>query len=171
MKQDLLKGCCHEGVFLYRLCESDAFVGRAGSDLDTRCVFAQGELEAVAVVGLEAGVKKGFLSTWWPSLLYWGVGSDPRMLEEEPRDQAWALSALGCFPFSLHGTRRRGRGWSRGCRGEERAGATRDRGGRLWSRLPDARRSRYVSPPGSPLRAGRVQAVQTRNGEGKGLQL
>lgn len=116
MKQDLLKGCCHEGVFLYRLCESDAFVGRAGSDLDTRCVFAQGELEAVAVVGLEAGVKKGFLSTWWPSLLYWGVGSDPRMLEEEPRDQAWALSALGCFPFSLHGTRRRGRGWSRGAR-------------------------------------------------------
>lgn len=57
MKQDLLKGCCHEGAFLYRPCESEAFVGIAGSDLDRRCAFAQGELEAVAVVGLEVGVK------------------------------------------------------------------------------------------------------------------
>ena len=47
-----MKGYCHEGAFLYRPCESGAFVGRAGSDLDTHCTFAQGELEAVAVVGL-----------------------------------------------------------------------------------------------------------------------
>lgn len=46
-----MEGYCHEGAFLYRPCESDTFVGRAGSGLDTHCTFAQGELEAVAVVG------------------------------------------------------------------------------------------------------------------------
>lgn len=58
-------------MVLYRLCESDAFNERKLAVTWTHVVcLLRSELEAVAVVGLEAGVKQGFLSAQWPSLLY-----------------------------------------------------------------------------------------------------
>ena len=51
----VLKGYSYVGASLCRLCLPSAFGGRAGFDVDTSCIFPQGVLTTVTLVGGVAG--------------------------------------------------------------------------------------------------------------------